>query len=421
MDDLLEILTVSSLAFLLLYLFQINRLLSGTPEEVRRLSPTRWTEETLIETYKNLEKSPITTETYAGQLPPKLDRRYIVTGGSGLVGGHIVLELLARGQSPGSICIIDYQKPHRHDMLAGPASDVDFVQPDISSSESTHKAFSRLWPPSVAHLPLTVFHKAARAGADILLSTTSGSIAIPPVHLWVPPWKMRSTWPQNFWHVLDEADFFKPLRPHEDYYANYPVFKAAAERIVRESNAADFRTGCIRPANGVYGNPTDNTVGGSLFRTVFPEWTDHIVQNFVHGANAAIAHLQFEALLTSPASASRPQAGRPFTVTDPNPPITYGDLYYALSLISATRFRPVRLPPVLLLLPSYPIEWYTLLLARSSIARRFLPRLRGDIQHLKPALFSITTHLVATYEAAILTTLDGMVQEVVKWNHETYG
>lgn len=155
------------------------------------------------------------------------------------------------------------------------------------------------------------------------------------------------------------------------------------------------------------------------------------MQSFVHGANAAVAHLLFEAVLTSPESCSRAQAGRPFTVTDPNPPITYGDLYFALSLLAATGFRSVHLPPVLLLLPSYLVEWYTLLLARFRIARLFLPSISGGVRHLKPALFSITTHLVATSDAAsrpvehgglgykgVLTTLDGMVQEVVDWNRE---
>lgn len=155
------------------------------------------------------------------------------------------------------------------------------------------------------------------------------------------------------------------------------------------------------------------------------------MQSFVHGANAAIAHLLFEAVLASPESCSRAQAGRPFTVTDPNPPITYGDLYYALSLLAVTGFRTVRLPPLLLLLPSYLVEWYTLLLARFRIARLFLPSISGSIRHVKPALFSITTHLVATSDAAsrpveqgglgykgVLTTLEGMVQEVVDWNRE---
>jgi hypothetical protein len=84
-----------------------------------------------------------------------------------------------------------------------------------------------------------------------------------------------------------------------------------------------------------------------------------------------------------------------------------------------------------MLLPSYLVEWYSLLLARSRLARLVLPGLKGDIQHLKPPLFSITTHLVATNEAAsrpveqgglgykgVPSTMDGMVQEVVEWNRE---
>lgn len=190
-------------------------------------------------------------------------------------------------------------------MSHGPAARVDFVQTDISSAESTEKAFRKPWNPSVTHLPLTVFHTAAvivpsdrsklvygfceavnvrgtqhvvdaarRAGADVLVSTTSGSISIRPVELWVPPWRMWSRpsarWPRHYWQVLDDKDFFEPPRKHEEYYANYPASKAAAERIVCAANSQAMRTGCIRPANGVYGNPTDNTVGGALAKAVLP-------------------------------------------------------------------------------------------------------------------------------------------------------
>lgn len=197
-----------------------------------------------------------------------------------------MLQLLARGQHPKTIRIVDFQKLHRPDMLASPAAEADFVQTDISSLASTELAFSKPWDLSVAHLPLTVFHTAAvivpsdrsklvygfceavnvrgtrhvvdaarRAGADILVSTTSGSISIRSVECWVPPLRMWSSWPTNFWQVLDEADFFRPLRPHEEFFANYPFSKATAERLVCDANAADFKTGCIRPANGVWHPP----------------------------------------------------------------------------------------------------------------------------------------------------------------------
>ena len=61
-----------------------------------------------------------------------------------------------------------------------------------------------------------------------------------------------------------------------------------------------------------------------------------------------------------------------------------------------------------------------------------LPGLTGEVRHLQPGLFSICTHLVASNEqgagrpvsdgglgyTGVLTTLEGMVQEVVEWNRD---
>ncbi|KAL2257092.1 hypothetical protein VTK26DRAFT_678 [Humicola hyalothermophila] len=458
--------TLLSVLLLALYLVRLNQLLLKTPDEIKRLASVRWTKELLLETYERLKSSPITTKSYARNIPPRLERRYIVTGGSGLVGGYIVLQLLERGQPPESIRIIDFKAPNRADMTHGPATKVDFVQTDISSAEATDRAFTKPWDPSVANLPLTVFHTAAvivpsdrsrlvyglceavnvrgtqhvvdaarRAGADVFVSTTSASISIRPVELWVPPWKMWSntggSWPRHFWQVLDDEDFNKPLRKHEEFYANYPASKAAAERIVCGANSEDFRTGCIRPANGVYGNPTDNTVGGALANSVLPTWISHIVQSFAHGINVALAHLDFEAILASPGSASSAQAGRPFVVTDPNPPISYGDMYSLIGTLAITPFKTLPLQPIMMVLLSYPIEWYSLLLAKYPRLRRVLPEPGGEVKLLKPGIFSICTHLVASNEAAsqpvsagglgyrgALTTLEGMTQEVLEWNRE---
>ncbi|KAK4151876.1 3beta-hydroxysteroid-dehydrogenase/decarboxylase [Chaetomidium leptoderma] len=454
---------VAVAALFVVYLMRLNQLLLCTPDEIQKLTPTRWTKALLTETYRKLEAHPITTKGYAERIPPKLERRYLVTGGSGLVGGYIVLQLLERGQTPESIRIVDFRVPNRADMLHGPAANVDFVQTDISSAEATDKAFSKAWDASVAHLPLTVFHTAAvivpsdrsrlvhgfceavnirgtqhvvdaarRAGADVLVSTTSASISIRPVELWVPPWRMWSKqWPRHYWQVLDEKDFFEPLRRHEQFYANYPASKAAAERIVCSANSKGLRTGCIRPANGVYGNPTDNTVGGALAKDIFPTWTSHIVQSFVHGINVAIAHLDFEAILAFPEAASSPQAGRPFVITDPNPPISYHDLHFLIQTLATTPFRVLPLQPIIMVLVSYPIEWFSLALAKFPFLRRVVPELTGEVKHLKPAIFSICTHLVASNKVAsspissgglgytgVLTTLEGMAQEVVEWNRD---
>lgn len=155
------------------------------------------------------------------------------------------------------------------------------------------------------------------------------------------------------------------------------------------------------------------------------------MQSFVHGINVAIAHLDFEAVLASPESASSPQAGRPFVITDPNPPITYGDLYLLLQTLAVTPFRAVVLQPVMMVLLSYAIEWYTLLLVKHPLLRKVLPEPTGEVKLLKPGIFSICTHLVASNAAAsqpvaagglgytgVLTTLEGMTQEVLEWNQD---
>ncbi|KAI2631239.1 hypothetical protein GGS21DRAFT_523977 [Xylaria nigripes] len=356
---------------------------------------------------------------------------------------------------------MDIRRTERSDMQTEQVTAVDFAETDITSRASVDKAFARPWPKSAAELPLTVFHTAAvilasdrsahsyafpksvnvegtanliaaakAAGASVFSATSSGSIAIRPVDMWVAPWARE---PRDFFQVLDTRDFGRPLRKREAYFGNYPASKAVAERLVCDADEEGFRTGTIRPANGVYGNPTDNTVGDPLSRAVMPTWVDHIVQSFVHGANVAVAHLHHEAALVRPSASS--QSGRPFVVTDPNPPISYGDLYSAIKVLSRHPFTKLSLPPVAMLLLSYVVELYSeipfLLPFPFSFISKLLPPLQGDVQHLKPGLFSITTHLVACNDEAskrvsegglgyqgVLTTLEGMVLEILEWNRE---
>lgn len=285
----------------LLWLVNLNRHLCTAEPHFKKLVPGPWTRQQIKDTYDRLAKDPITTASYAPQLPPRLDRRYVVTGGSGLVGGYIVLQLLERGQPPETIRIVDFQAPHRTDMLTGAAARVDFRKTDISSVESTRAAFGAPWDGSASRLPLTVFHTAAviipsarselvsdfcesvnvrgtqivlaearKAGADVFISTSSASISIRPVEFWGRPWRLGA-FPRYYSQMLDEADFFQPIRPHEEFFGNYPASKAKAERIVCRANGKELRTGSIRPANGVYGYPTDNLLGGPLNMQTYPE------------------------------------------------------------------------------------------------------------------------------------------------------
>jgi hypothetical protein len=74
---------VVAVVLLAAYLVRLNNLLLRTPDKIKELAHTRWTKDLLTETYKRLESRPITTASYVKRIPPKLERRYIVTGGSG--------------------------------------------------------------------------------------------------------------------------------------------------------------------------------------------------------------------------------------------------------------------------------------------------------------------------------------------------
>lgn len=99
--------------------------------------------------------------------------------------------------------------------------------------------------------------------------------------------------------------------------------------------------------------------------------------------------------------------------------------------LNTTPFRMIVLPPVLMLVLAYVVEFYNLLPARIPILAKVLPQLPGDVAYLEPGLFSICTHLYGSIADAsklvadgglgyrgIVTTLEGMCQELHDWNCE---
>ena len=373
------------------------------------------------------------------------------------------MQLLQRGQSPASIRIVDFRAPSRAQMLRGDAAKIEFVQADITSTASVDAAFSKPWPSSVASLPLTVFHTAAAirpwersavfwdnsyrvnvagtanvvaaaksAGADIFVATSSGSVAVVPVSFWVWPWRSA---PIDYALFFDESDFDRPLRPASRFFANYAYSKAQAERLVCGANTPGFRTGCIRPANGVYGDRADVVVCVSLNLGSITSWSPHVVQNFVAGRNVALAHLDFEAALANTtADAPMPRAaGRPFVVTDDGPAPAFSDMYDMMGQLSERQPFPQNFPPPLVLLcVSYVVEWWSLVVA-------YLPVLKTlgvrepvwPVSYLQPSVFSVVSHTIASDAAARksvaeggigyrpgCTSLEGMVDLVREWNAE---
>ncbi|KAH7034912.1 uncharacterized protein B0I36DRAFT_360373 [Microdochium trichocladiopsis] len=444
------------------WLWSLNGKMKGVPPEALAVSPHRWTETEMRETYGRISKHPI---DWTSHLPPKLDRRYVVTGGYGGVGGQIVLQLLARGQPPESIRVVDFRGPSRHDMLTGPATKVDFAQVDISSREAVDAAFSRPWAKSVAGLPLTVFHTAAlidpgrrskwtyasvqrvnvdgtrniveaskAAGATVLVYTCSSSVGLRPVRFWNSPF---AAWHENNCQFLAETDFDKPVRPHAEFFGNYAHSKAVAERLVCDANSPSFRTGSIRPANCIYGSSeADQAVGLVLRKGTVPTWMPNIIQNFVHGGHVSLGHLQFEAALLSSSSSSTGAAplpkcaGRAYNISDAGPPPAFADMYNLLKLTSEPpgRIQVKPLQPALLLAISYIVELFDVA-AHMPVLGRLISAPKGDLATLQPTVFTASTHTLATDAAAcksiadggigfrhVCTSMEGMAGQAAEWN-----
>ncbi|KAJ5703959.1 3-beta hydroxysteroid dehydrogenase/isomerase [Penicillium malachiteum] len=219
----------------------------------------------------------------------------------GLVGSWIVAHLLTRGENPASLRILDLISPSTEILVQG----VDYIKPNITDELDFTAAFDKPWPEFVRQRSLTVFHTAAiirpskrlkcflpfcanvningtknilsaakKAGATCFVSTSSGSVSLHKLSFWITPWERL---PRRVMQILSD-DPEIPER-HDEYFGNYAVTKIDAERIVRSADdpATWFRTGCIRPANGILG-----------LEVML------IMQSFVNAENVSIAHLLYE-------------------------------------------------------------------------------------------------------------------------------
>lgn len=413
-----------------LYLRHVERALGRDHPEALKASPKRYTDEDVLSVAKQLESAPVDVRPSLG---PRTGRRYIVVGGSGFVGGWIVLHLLARGEDPRRIRILDIRAPSRNEFVDGVARDVEFIQTDIADPASVDAAFQAAWPEGDAALQhgLTVFHTASilryierrefllppvtkinvdgtanvlaaarKAGATAFVYTSSGSIGVRRANLWVAPWQSM---PDVYFQRLDDRDLHMPAK-HNEFFSNYAVSKMQAEKLVREaSGKGGMPTASVRPSNGVYGIGGDSLADAYLLRETNPTWIKHIVQNAIYVENVSIAHLNAEeALLSHPAQVG----GNAYYITDPNPAITYGDMYRVLSLLSGGRAKFPTMPVAPLMLVAHVIE--LLHVARARFPWLPIPRIRGDAVMLQPPTFSLTSvHLIFDDSRARKAPRDG--------------
>lgn len=147
-------------------------------------------------------------------------------------------------------------------------------------------------------------------------------------------------------------------------------------------------------------------------------WIHNTVSSFTYAENASYAHLLYEKCLVDLENKVPTQpdiGGQAFLVTDPNPPITYGDFYNAIAVLSNHRCRFPVVPQVLMYGVALGIEtWYlgqTLVVHEVIKALEFLERnvakvfgrlanmlrewnwfkLKGVEINLQPAVFNLTS------------------------------
>ncbi|KAJ5648068.1 3-beta hydroxysteroid dehydrogenase/isomerase family protein [Penicillium lividum] len=443
------------LGLAVLYLRHVNTAMKKTPEEAHNLSPKRWTVDEVKSAYKKASETPVDVSK---SLPPKQTRRYIVVGGSGLVGGWIVQHLLSRGEDPSTIRILDLLTPTKEVLDLG----VTYIKTNITDKLIVDTAFEQPWPQSVSKLPLTVFHTAAiirpqdrleaflplcsnvnvegtrnvlnaakANGVSCFISTSSGSVGLHRPDFWIAPW---DSLPKRAVQIFSD-DGALPQR-HDEFFGNYAVTKIEAEKLVRASDdqASNFRTGCIRPANGIYGIGSDvaMTITGVYLRSGgSPTWLRPVIQSFVNAENVSIAHLLYEQRIIeqgTPGSTVPDIGGQAFVVTDPNPAISFGDLYTLLGTLAQTPIAFPTVQPIYLFLLAYVIEAYSFV--QFKYLPWLLPKITGDLAQIQPSLFAISDVCTIADDSRArmspeegglgynppLTTMQGMCKEVLHWN-----
>jgi nucleoside-diphosphate-sugar epimerase len=385
-----------------------------------------------------------------------------------------VNHLLARGENPKDIRILDIRAPTRSDLTNGPGKHVEFVPTDITDEESVIASFTKPWPSAALQgADITVFCTAANirfyekhpallplsvkvnvtgvenvikgslaCGATILISTSSGSVGVRSTRFLLAPWESE---PKFFTQVIRD-NTKETMRSHHTFFSNYGYTKMIGEvRVLaadKSSGASGkiLRTGAIRPGNGVYGVGGDQTLEMYLKNPdARATWIPNTVQHFISAENCSLAHLRYEQRLVELVGGTRNPdiGGRSFIVTDAGPPIAYGDCYRVAEILSEERVKFQVLSPSLMLLFAHVVQAYYLtihFLSQSTniflrTAGTFLPKVPPLIVTLQPSLWNlVNVHLIfdssdarARPEAGGLgykplwTSLEGLCQVVLDY------
>jgi len=390
------------------------------------------------------------------------------------LGGWIINHLLARGENPKNIRILDVRAPTRTDLTQGQAKLVEFTRTDITDEKSVIAGFTKPWPPGASQgSDITVFCTAANirfyekhpaliplssrvnvtgvenvikgslaCGATILINTSSGSVGVRSTRFFLAPWEPE---PKFFTQVLQDGAN-ESTRPHHAFFSNYGYTKMIGEARVLAADKSSgaggktLRTGALRPGNGIYGTGGDQIVELYLKDPdTRMTWIPNIVQNFAAVENCSLAHLCYEQRLVELARGGKNPdiGGRSFIVTDAGPPIAYGDCYRAIEVLTEGNVKFQVLSSSLMLIFAHALQTYhitTHVLSQSPnallrAAGVLLPKLSTPIINLQPPMWALTNiHLIFDSSNArappesgglgykpLWTSLEGICQAVLDY------
>ncbi|KAK4078544.1 uncharacterized protein Triagg1_2875 [Trichoderma aggressivum f. europaeum] len=151
------------------------------------------------------------------------------------------------------------------------------------------------------------------------------------------------------------------------------------------------------------------------------------VDSLSHVKNASLTHLLYEDALLG--DGVDKVAGRPFTVTDRGKPVRFDDIHLLLDTASTMGLRMSYPPPVLMLVLSYLVEWYGLLVNAVPFLARLLSETGEAIRWAQSGVYATSLNYSVDDEEArrrpeeggvgceaSCTTVEGLCAQVVDWN-----
>ncbi|GAV99669.1 3-beta hydroxysteroid dehydrogenase isomerase family [Lentinula edodes] len=331
---------------------------------------------------------------------PKTGRKYIVVGGAGFLGGWIVIQLLQRGEDPKNIRVLDIRLPARRDLKYGIGKDVEYLVLDQPTFGSTNN----------------IIDAALEIGASTLIYTSSGSVGVRASRFLLWPWEKE---PNNFVQNLNDDDALLPKK-HTQFFSNYAYSKYLAEKRAASAQAT---------VSSVLAG-TCSVGHTSCARQIQPGYRILFPISYISSPNIPPRFPDI--------------GGQAFTITDPGPPPTYGDVYLTLeTLTNGQTFFP-EISPTLMIFIAYIIEWYYLLRAfllsfllelssmSSGVPNKplsnffskliqlnnfLLPSVNKDLVNLQPSLFNLTmVHLIFDDSRARMKPEQGGLGYQGRWN-----